>query len=85
MMVVCPDGYIVEATGLFYGDCGNNDANVLKKMLTERNSIMVILEDGDVLILDRGFRDAIEEAESQGLSAYMPELLKKRPSSVHYI
>ncbi|OXA46688.1 hypothetical protein Fcan01_18211 [Folsomia candida] len=74
MMVVCPDGYIVEATGLFYGDCGNNDANILKKMLEEHESIMVILEDGDVLILDRGFRDAIEEAESQGLSVLVTML-----------
>ncbi|OXA46662.1 hypothetical protein Fcan01_18834 [Folsomia candida] len=80
LILILDDGYIVEATGLFYGDCGNNDANILKKMLEEHESIMVILEDGDVLILDRGFRDAIEEAESQGLSAYMPELIKKHQS-----
>ncbi|OXA46405.1 hypothetical protein Fcan01_18813 [Folsomia candida] len=80
LILILDDGYIVEATGLFYGDCGNNDANILKKMLEEHESIMVILEDGDVLILDRGFRDAIEEAESQGLSVYMPELIKKHQS-----
>lgn len=38
---------------------------------------MSLLEEDDVLILDRGFRDAIESAESQGLACFMPELLKK--------
>lgn len=46
-------------------------------MMEEQDSIMSLLEEDDVLILDRGFRDAIESAESQGLACFMPELLKK--------
>ncbi|OXA38533.1 hypothetical protein Fcan01_26735 [Folsomia candida] len=49
--------------------------NLFKPMMSD--SIMSLLEEDDVLILDRGFRDAIESAESQGLACFMPELLKK--------
>ncbi|OXA46743.1 hypothetical protein Fcan01_18240 [Folsomia candida] len=46
-MSVCPDGYIIEPTGLFYGDNGNNDANILRKMMEEQDSIMSLLEEDD--------------------------------------
>jgi len=38
---------------------------------------MSVLQENDVLLLDRGFRYSIGAAENEGLKTYMPSLLKK--------
>lgn len=80
MMTVLPSGYILEASGLFFGDSQNNDANILKKMMEMQNSILSILEKKDCLILDRGFRDVIEDMNKKDITTYMPQLLVKGQS-----
>jgi len=77
MMVVTPSGYILAADGLYFADNGNTDAEILKAMLSSSESIMTVLQENDVLLLDRGFRDSIGAAENAGLRTYMPSLLKK--------
>lgn len=46
MFVVCPDGYIVAAEGLFYGDGDNNDAKILQSMLKAKGSICSKMTEG---------------------------------------
>jgi DDE superfamily endonuclease len=59
MMIVLPDGYIIEADGMYYADF-KNDARILNKMLkVEEGGIMSILNPNDVCLLDRGFRDSL--------------------------
>jgi hypothetical protein len=77
MMCVASDGYIIDATGLYFSDYHNNDAQILKKMLQDPDSIMGTLVKDDALVLDRGFRDAKNAVINHGLKFYMPELLKK--------
>ena len=76
MMVVAADGYILDAEGLYYADGGNNDAYILKDMLMNSHFKYYFIDD-DHLILDRGFRDSIQETELHGLRTYMPKCLAK--------
>ena len=45
-----------------------------------QNSIMSVLEKKDCLILDRGFRDVIEDMNKKDIATYMPQLLVKGQS-----
>jgi len=81
MMVVCPDGYIMEAEGLYFADGGNNDAKILQHMLKRKAgkpNLMDILQPQDALLLDRGFRDIQKELEDKELQIYMPACIQKR-------
>lgn len=76
MLVVCPDGYILAAEGLYYADGHNNDSFILKNML-KKSDILSKIQEGDALILDRGFRDVTEQLESMQFKVFMPKLLAK--------
>lgn len=76
MLVVCPDGYILAAEGLYYADGHNNDSSILKNML-QKKDILSKIEKGDGLILDRGFRDVTSNLENMGFKVFMPNLLSK--------
>jgi len=76
MLTVLPDGYILDAHGLYYANGGSNDANILKYLL-EYSDLGLYQDEGDYCIFDRGFRDAVSEVESYGIQVYMPSLLKK--------
>jgi hypothetical protein len=79
MMVVSTSGYILEGEGLYAADGKNNDSAILKKMMeSEDPSILGFLDFGDVLALDRGFRDVVEEVEDHALHTHMPNLLSKK-------
>ncbi|KOB67975.1 Vacuolar protein sorting-associated protein 13C [Operophtera brumata] len=72
-MVVC-DGYtrIVEVTGPY--DVRTSDAKILRQILhnhtddMEDAPIRWFLETDDVMVLDRGFRDALSYAEECGFT-----------------
>lgn len=78
-MITCmPDGYCVEATGLYFADKSNNDANILEDMLKNGcEGIMGKLEEGDAMLLDRGFKTAVPTLESKGIVTFMPVFLEK--------
>lgn len=77
MMIVAPDGYIVNASGLYFSDGKNNDAKILEHMWRKVDNIITIFQQRDCLILDRGFRDVIEIIESSGVETVSPPFLKK--------
>ena len=52
-------GYIVDIAGPFYGT--ENDASIMKKLLSDPNGISSILQANDYCVVDRGFRDVIED------------------------
>ena len=43
----------------------------------EVDSILNVLQERDVLVLDRGFRDVIDDVESRGVATFMPQCLAK--------
>ncbi|CAH2109131.1 unnamed protein product [Euphydryas editha] len=75
-MIVCGDGYIIDVTGPY--DATTSDASIMQQILQnhdgpmEEAPINYFLEEGDVFILDRGFRDSIPLLESYGYVAHVP-------------
>ena len=55
-LVCCPNGYIVDVYGPYAAT--QNDASILLHILESNNEFSGLFRDNDVLILDRGFRDA---------------------------
>ena len=76
MIVTSTDGYILSVFGPFLTDAINNDASIIKHCLFENKEGMLNwLIDDDVMILDRGFRDAINSMKMIGLQPAMPDFL----------
>ena len=61
MMVVTTTGYILSVLGPYLADSKNNDAGILRHMLASNTEeIAAWLNEGDVIVVDRGFRDAAD-------------------------
>ena len=78
MMIVGTDGYILDAIGPYLADGRNNDASILiiiMKNDTER--LKTWLSDGDIFVLDRGFRDCTDILQQLGFRTQMPCYLDK--------
>lgn len=67
MMCVYTDSLIADVFGPYQGN--TNDATILNELLEK--DIWGEFGDGDVLLVDRGFRDSIEKAESNGFIVKM--------------
>ena len=69
------NGLIVDFAGPFSGTA--NDAAIVKEVLKD-SSLRSLLKPGDLLIVDRGFRDAVPAMESLGFKVLMPAMKGKR-------
>ncbi|GBP34211.1 hypothetical protein EVAR_30764_1 [Eumeta japonica] len=75
-LIVCADGHILDVIGPYAAT--TTDAAIMKQILQnhdqpiEDNPFHYFFEEGDILILDRGFRDAIVSLEEHGYVAYLP-------------
>lgn len=70
-MVVCSDGYIIDVTGPH--GAKKSDASITLDILNnEEHPFHVFFNPGDIFILDRGFRDAIDDLQAFGYEAHMP-------------
>lgn len=73
--VACaPDGYILNVYGPFQASM--NDAKIMKEVM-EKDPRISIFEQGDVFLVDRGFRDVKSYLEEKGYTVKMPECLSK--------
>lgn len=70
------NGYIVEMLGPFYAN--KNDAQIMKIAIEEPNGLGYLLREGDICIVDRGFRDVKDYLEERGYTVLMPALKRKR-------
>ncbi|XP_052099022.1 uncharacterized protein LOC127733747 [Mytilus californianus] len=78
MIIVSSTGYILSILGPYLADHKNNDAGILKHNLkTNMENMNEWIQPGDVLIVDRGFRDASEMLDDFGIQAEMPKFLPK--------
>ncbi len=75
MMVVSTTGHIIDILGPYLAN--NNDAVILQDQLrsTESNSLKDFVGENGVMVVDRGFRDAVAEAESLGFVMKIPTIL----------
>lgn len=70
-LIVCPDGDIINIYGLY--EATKSDATILTEIMRSQiDPFHWFFNEGDVLILDRGFRDSIDEVESCGYLTYLP-------------
>ena len=73
-LITCCDGYILECVGPY--EATKNDSTIMSDLFrNESGPMRTFFRQGDVFILDRGFRDVIPELESYNYKTYMPESL----------
>lgn len=78
MVIVASDGYILSVLGPYLADYHNNDAAITKHLFKHNlEKINDWMEENDVCIVDRGFRDAVEFLEDHGYNVKMPFYLNK--------
>lgn len=76
VLVVGTDGYILDVHGPYFSDSRNNDANILRnEFQQDAAEIRNWFQEGDIFIVDRGYRDAIPLLEQLGITYKMPSLL----------
>ena len=68
MMAVCPDGFIAAVWGSYSGN--KNDASIMTELLQQK--VWGSFQDDDVLLVDRGFRDAMDDIKNAGFTGKMP-------------
>lgn len=73
MMYVSSNGTILYAMGPF--PANDNDAKILKNV-DDQCRVFSMLRRGDILMLDRGFRDCVAHFENQGYEIQMPKLVQ---------
>lgn len=80
-LLVCSDGYIIDVLGPYYAV--TSDATIMANIVNNEDSpFHWILEQGDALILDRGFRDSIQALEECGYEAHIPPTKAKGSSQL---
>lgn len=79
MMVVTTNGYIVYALGPYKP--AQNDAQILQE-IDQTSNVFDNLINGDILLLDRGFRDCVGHFKTKGLDVKMPALVQRSGDGV---
>lgn len=74
LYIVFPNGYILEAAGPYFCDARNNDAANIRQHY-RHSDVLLFLEEDDFFIFDRGFRDVVDETNTNGKTVFMPSLL----------
>lgn len=75
-LIVAPDGYILAIQGPYFSDSRNNDARILNnEFQRDADNMRGWFHDGDIFILDRGYRDAQPLLRELGIEYKMPAFL----------
>ncbi|KAJ8671549.1 hypothetical protein QAD02_002808 [Eretmocerus hayati] len=78
VMLVAPDGRILDIHGPYFSDIRNNDATMLLHAFQQYlHDLRRWLQPGDIIILDRGYRDAVPFLEALGFIVYIPPFLEQ--------
>lgn len=70
MLCVATDGFICASYGPY--EAGKNDATILAEILNQPNNILEIFRPGDVMVVDRGFRDCVQELRNLNFDVKIP-------------
>lgn len=74
MMCVSTDGLILGAYGPFAAQ--KNDATILTEIMNEQGNIFENFRPGDVMVLDRGFRDCVATLQNRNFVVKIPAFTK---------
>lgn len=69
-LLVSTDGHIIDILGPFAAT--KSDASIMSELSDENNALHWLLEQNDVFIFDRGFRDAVDDVVSCGYEVHLP-------------
>ncbi|XP_051176697.1 uncharacterized protein LOC127291551 [Leptopilina boulardi] len=77
-LIVAPDGYILDIHGPYFSDSRNNDAAMLaNEMEVGHPGLRDWFREGDIILVDRGYRDALPLLENLGINHKMPAFLER--------
>lgn len=71
MLCVTTNGSIAAAYGPF--EARKNDATILNEILNDQGNIFEKMIPGDVVVVDRGFRDVVSALRKRGLIVKSPK------------
>ena len=78
MMIVSTTGYIVSVLGPYLADPKNNDSSILNHSIhSNTEEIKNWVEEGDIFVVDRGFRDSEAVLNDLGIRMEMPAFIPK--------
>ena len=67
----------MSVVGPFLADGKNNDASIAKNIfINNEQGVLDWLHDDDIIVVDRGFRDAVNTIRRFGFNVEMPDFLK---------
>ena len=87
-------GYIVSIFGPFFSDNNNNDASILKRIMNNNcDNILNWMDDNDIMIVDRGFRDSLGVLKAFGIDVAMPSFMSshqkqldvQQANNIHFV
>lgn len=73
MMCVSTDGYIIGAYGPYAAS--KNDATILNEIMDQPGNIFGSLRNGDLIVVDRGFRDSVKKLRKHKFRVEIPEFI----------
>ncbi|KAL1488844.1 hypothetical protein ABEB36_014639 [Hypothenemus hampei] len=78
VLIVAPNGWILNIQGPYFSDHQNNDAAILENEFHhDVDRMRNWFQEDDIIIVDRGYRDAIPLFEELGIKWKMPALLNR--------
>lgn len=78
-LIVAPDGYILAIQGPYFSDARNNDAQMLNnEFQRDADNMRGWFHDGNIFILDRGYRDTQPLLRELGIEYKMPAFLGRK-------
>ena len=76
MRITTSTGYILAVIGPYLANGANNNASITKHIMAYNiEELLQWLHDNDIMIVDRGFREALETMRQNGLRSEKPALL----------
>lgn len=76
MVIVSTTGYFISIIGPYFAK--DNDASILNHIMKSNiEDIRSWIQDDDVFIVDRGFRDSITYLQDLGIKVEMPSFMEK--------
>ena len=78
MMIVSTTGYIITVLGPYLADAKKNDSSILNHSIqSNTEDIKRWIQEEDVFVVDRGFRDSESLLQDLGITVQMPAFLQK--------
>lgn len=71
------NGYVIDMLGPYTANI--NDAEIMKTVMDDANGLSSLLKKGDIIVVDRGFRDVVAPLEELGLTVLIPAHKGNRP------